>query len=148
MQYNNELNRIIDRPELTPAQIGAVRELLLFRLDPCLVILFGSAAWDGLRPESDIDLAFLSEKAIDAYELFLLAQQVAELVGRDVDLIDLRKASTVLKAQITSKGRVIYSSGTIRQMEFGMQSLKEYALLNEERQEILDRFAEGAEPYG
>jgi predicted nucleotidyltransferase len=134
--------------ELTPAQTGAVRDLLLSRLDPSLIILFGSAARDGLRPESDIDLAFLSDKEFNAYELFLLAQQVAELVGRDVDLIDLRQASTVFKAQIAAKGRVIYSNGALRPLEFGMQSLQEYALLNEERQEILDRFAEGEEPYG
>ncbi|HEX3047776.1 MAG TPA: nucleotidyltransferase domain-containing protein [Bacillota bacterium] len=106
------------------------------------MILFGSAARGQLRPDSDLDLAFLSDLALNEYEVFMRAQELAELLGRDVDLIDLNKASTVLKAQIIGKGKVIFNGDNLRRMVFAMKAFKEYALLNEERQCILDRFKE------
>ena len=76
------------------------------------------------------------------------AGELAEIMGRDVDLIDLHKASTVLKAQITGKGKVIFNSDNLQRMTFAMRAFKEYALLNEERQWILDRFKERGLNYG
>ncbi|MTI69882.1 MAG: nucleotidyltransferase domain-containing protein, partial [Firmicutes bacterium] len=59
--------------------------------------LFGSAANGTLREDSDVDIAFLSSKNIEDYDIFMLGQELAEKLERDVDLIDLKKAYTVFK---------------------------------------------------
>ncbi|KHF26794.1 Nucleotidyltransferase domain protein [Anoxybacillus sp. BCO1] len=84
-------------------------EMLKDAVSPYVIYLFGSAATGHVRPDSDIDIAFLSDKrSLDHYERFMLAQQSAERLQRDVDLIDLKQASTVFQAQIVSSGKVIY----------------------------------------
>ena len=133
---------------LTLLQIEQVRDFLIASVSPHLIVLFGSAAQQRLRPDSDLDLAFLSDQKIGDYELFLKAQQLADLMKRDVDLIDLAKASTVFKTQIIHRGQVIYCEDPTRRMNFEMRAYKEYALLNEERQEILDRIDRGVNQHG
>jgi predicted nucleotidyltransferase len=123
-------------------QLDIIKEFLLKTVEPYLIVLFGSAVRGQLRPDSDLDLAFLSDLRLNEYEVFMRAQELAELLGRDVDLIDLNRASTVFKAQIIGKGKIIFNSDNPRRMVFAMRTLKEYALLNEERQCILDRFKE------
>lgn len=72
-------------------------EFLANKLSPNLIILFGSAANGTLREDSDVDIAFLSSKNIEDYDIFMLGQELAEKLERDVDLIDLKKAYTVFK---------------------------------------------------
>ena len=84
--------------------------LIIEKLNPVLVYVFGSFARGELREDSDIDLAFLSDGEFTSYEIFMLAQEIAEIYNREVDLIDLKKASTVFKAQIVGTGDVIYCS--------------------------------------
>lgn len=119
-----------------------IRNVLIEKTAAFIIILFGSAADERLRDDSDIDLAFLSEKSLDEYEVFIIAQELAAKIGRDVDLIDLRKASTVFKANILGTGKIIYSSDEKRKHEFQIKTFKEYALLNEERNEVLLRAKE------
>lgn len=70
----------------------------------------------------------------------MVAQQLAEVFNR---VVDLRKASTVLKAQIVACGKRIYEIDLNRRINFEMVALKEYALLNEERQVVVDSFIKG-----
>jgi uncharacterized protein len=64
-------------------------------ISPATIYIFGSYVKGILRSDSDIDIAYLSEKKIDDYERFMLAQEIADELGRNVDLIDLNQASTV-----------------------------------------------------
>lgn len=121
---------------------------LIKEFDVSTIYLFGSANRNELREDSDIDIAFLSDNNIDEYECFMKAQKIADVFKRDVDLIDLRKASTVFKAQIIGTGTVIFCSDNIKRAYFEMRSLKEYALLNEERAEILKNIEESGRVYG
>lgn len=127
---------------LSEEQLAKIKDFLQKKVEPYLIILFGSAAQGKLRPDSDLDLAFLSDYIVNDEDNFFNAADLAEIIGRDVDLIDLSKASTVFKAQIIGKGKVIYSSDEYLRMTFAMTTFKEYAVLNEERQCILDRFKE------
>ncbi|MGE5604057.1 MAG: type VII toxin-antitoxin system MntA family adenylyltransferase antitoxin [Bacteroidota bacterium] len=122
--------------------MAKIIDFLQKKVGPYLIILFGSAARGRLRPDSDIDIAFLSDRILNEEDLFFYAVELAEILGRDVDLIDLNKASTVFKAQIVGKGKVIHSSDDLRRMAFAMSAFKEYAVLNEERQYVLDQFKE------
>ncbi|OEG62851.1 putative nucleotidyltransferase [Halanaerobium saccharolyticum] len=122
----------------------AVKSFLIKELQAELIYLFGSYAKGKERPDSDLDLAFLSSKEIDDYQRFLTAQKLASKLNIEVDLIDLKKASTVFKAQII-QGKLLYAEDKQQQQEFEMLTLKKYARLNEERKEIIDKIERGAE---
>jgi predicted nucleotidyltransferase len=70
------------------------------------VWVFGSAARDQLREDSDVDLAVLCAQPL-AHARFVLMDQVGLALGRDVDLIDLRAAPAHLAWEIVTTGRVI-----------------------------------------
>lgn len=122
-------------------------QLLDSTLSPYAVYLFGSGARSQLRTDSDIDLAFLSDRSISMYELFLLEQQAALLLNLDVDLIDLRVANTVFQAQIVGTGKLLVSGDPARVAEFQMRVLKDYALLNDERACIFKAIEERGSIY-
>ncbi|MEK7761619.1 MAG: nucleotidyltransferase domain-containing protein, partial [Nitrospirota bacterium] len=63
---------------------------------------FGSQAKGTARPDSDVDLAVLARNPIPAIRRFELAQELAIQLHRDVDLVDLRSASTVMRMQVIS----------------------------------------------
>jgi predicted nucleotidyltransferase len=81
-------------------QIDIIKKFLIKHLDVDVIYLFGSSVKNTMRKDSDIDVAFLSDKSVDSFDLFLLTQKLADLLGREVDLIDIKKASTVFQAQI------------------------------------------------
>jgi uncharacterized protein len=123
-------------------------ELLIKKINPMTVYLFGSAARDELREDSDIDLAYISNMNLTPYENFMLAQELADIFKKDVDLVNLKEASTVFKAQVVGTGKKIYCSNENDRMYFEMRAFKEYALLNEERKIIISGIRERGSIYG
>jgi predicted nucleotidyltransferase len=120
-----------------------ITDVLTEKLSPFLIILFGSTVKGNARQSSDIDIAFLSdEKVPDQYELFMIAQELASKLQREVDLIDLSQASTVFQAQVVSTGKVIYCTDENKRAQFEMKTLKMYAKLNEERSPIIKKIEE------
>ena len=130
------------------ASINKIKKILLRELSPSLLFLFGSAVNGNFREGSDFDLAYLTAKDISQYNVYMIAQKLADLTGHEIDLIDLNKASTVLKAQIVGKGSLIYCSDQTFKANYIIRVLKEYALLNEERKEILERIKKEGVIYG
>jgi uncharacterized protein len=122
-------------------------DILVEKLSPQVIYLFGSAARGELREDSDIDIAFLTDLQISHYECFILASEIADIFNKDIDLINLKDASSVFKAQIVGNGKKIYCSDENIRMYFEMRTLKEYALLNEERKVILDKIKEDGNIY-
>jgi len=128
--------------------VSIVRDYLVQELKPYTIILFGSSVKGYFREDSDIDIAFISAQEFKSYDLYLLAQALVSEVGREIDLVDLRQASTVFKAQILGSGQVIYSNDPKELADFQIRTLKEYALLNEERAEILRNISVRGRVYG
>ena len=62
----------------------------------------------GATAESDLDLAILVDGLVDPYSTFLLAGEIAECAGLEVDLVDLRAASTVMQYQIITSGERLW----------------------------------------
>jgi hypothetical protein len=79
---------------------------------------------------------------MQTYDLFMLSEQIASLLGRDVHLMDLNQVSTVMQAQVIAKGKVILDREPNRRREFFILILKKYARLNEERAPILAKIKE------
>ncbi len=128
--------------KINVGDIEKIKNFLVEKLSPLFIFVFGSVVDGNFRKDSDIDIAFLSQNEISSYEVFMIAQELASILSRDIDLIDFKKASTVFKAQIVGKGEVIYLTDGNTVDEFMIRALKEYALLNEERAVILDRIKE------
>lgn len=116
---------------------------LLEKVSPYLIMLFGSAVKGPYKETSDIDIAFLSDVTHNDYDLFMVGQGLADMLGKDVDLIDLQKASTVFQAQIFSTGREIFCKDTNKKRLFQVLTYKKYAKLNEERKPILIKAERG-----
>lgn len=133
---------------LVTEQIDTIVKLLQKKAAAWLIILFGSYAKGCEREDSDVDVAYLSDFESDGYENFMLGQEIAVAIGKDVDLVALRSASTVLRAQVISSGRVLFCSDEKRRQLYVMRMLKEYALLNEERAVILQQIKERGNIYG
>lgn len=73
------------------------------------VYLFGSRATEQAGGDSDLDLAVLVEGKLEPLATWELAQSLAGLVDCDVDLIDLRAASTVLQYQVITTGTRLWN---------------------------------------
>lgn len=127
---------------LSQKQQLLIVEELCSQCDAHTIIIFGSVAKGTMRPESDIDIAYLSSIRSSTYQRFRIGQQVADLLERDVDLIDFQEASTVFQIQIATTGIVLYEENPLlRQLSY-MQAFREYVQLNDKRQYLLDHFIE------
>ncbi|AZV55941.1 nucleotidyltransferase domain-containing protein [Clostridium sp. AWRP] len=118
-------------------KVNKIIQFLTENIKPYLIYLFGSSVNGIFREDSDIDIAFISDINTTDYEIFMLAQKLANILKRDVDLINLKKASTVFRIQVIAKGENIYCIDNKRRAYFEMYSFKDYAVLNEEREVIL-----------
>lgn len=132
--------RLPDRLYAQAQRIARKQGISLAEDVPDLIAIyqFGSAGTAAMRAESDVDLAFLAGRAADPVATWDLAQTLARTLGRDVDLIDLRRASTVMRAQIVSTGTRMLCHDAARCDAFEAYVLSDYARLNEERRGILD----------
>jgi len=121
----------MDLQAITRFLFGQIPDLLA-------VYQFGSRAQGTAQPDSDIDLAVLALTQIPGERLFHLAQELAVRLGRNVDLVDLKSTTTVMRAQIISTGRCLESHDDQARAEFEMYAYSDYARLNEERRELLN----------
>ena len=105
--------------------------------------LFGSAADEAnqLRDDSDIDLAVLlphdEAKRVGNLQMSDLRVALSLLLRREVDLINLRIAPTVLQKEAVYNGRRLCRLDEYAADEFEMLTLSFYQRLNYERREIL-----------
>jgi predicted nucleotidyltransferase len=123
--------------QLTNEEKSLIAKMLSEDLQAYTVILFGSAAKETMRDDSDVDISFLSDEIFSPYTLFIKAQELADKLGREVDLVDFQEASTVFKAQIVGTGKLLLDNQPVNRQYAFMRSLKSYAILNDERKDIL-----------
>jgi len=118
---------------------GVVRILRESIPDLVAVYRFGSTVRGDMRASSDVDLAVLASAALEPVRRFELQERIAALLGKDVDLLDLRSASTVMRLQVVSRGIAIDGLRARERQAFEGEVLSAYARLNEERREVLER---------
>ena len=105
--------------------------------DVLAIYRFGSAGTLFERSDSDIDLAVLVSNPLDNLARWELAQSLAISLNKDVDLVNLQRASTVLRHQIVGHGQRIYCADRFTAEEFESRALSDYVRLNESRRQIL-----------
>lgn len=73
------------------------------------IYAFGSQLQGTAHPNSDLDLAVLVAGYADPLVLWDVAGTLADAVGCQVDLLDLRAASTVMQYQVITTGRRLWA---------------------------------------
>jgi len=73
-----------------------------------LGILFGSVGRGQGRADSDLDLAVAAGSPLDASAKTALIEELAQMTGRPVDLVDLHLAGGLVLQEILTKGKRIY----------------------------------------
>ena len=112
------------------------------------IYVFGSYAQGQYTPSSDIDLAVLPSAPLSSMDVWNTAQKLAVVAHRDIDLVDLLRASTVFRAQVIAHGRRLFCANVVQCDEFESRAFSQYARLNEERREILEDIRRRGSVYG
>lgn len=111
------------------------------------VYLFGSRANGHAGPDSDLDLAVLVDGKLDPVETWELAQLLAGQADCDVDLVDLRRASTVMQHQIITTGRPLWEKDS-RAALYESFILSDKTALDEARAGVLLDIQREGQVYG
>jgi predicted nucleotidyltransferase len=105
------------------------------------VYLFGSYGTEQEWPDSDVDIAVLllpeEAKKAGLFQMSDLRFDLETLLGKEVDLINLRRVPTVLQKEVVVADCRIYEGDWFAAEEFEMLTLSFYQKLNEERAEIV-----------
>lgn len=111
------------------------------------VYAFGSRVQGTFTDDSDLDLAILVAGKVDPVALWDVAQQLAIALDHDVDLLDLRAATTVMQYQILHTGRRIWARDH-RAAIYESFILSEKTALDALRADLLGDIAERGRVYG
>ena len=112
------------------------------------IYLFGSQVNGQATEHSDIDLAFLSYDPLDNVKRWEIQESLAKLLDCNVDLVDLKIASTVMQFQIVSKGERVYNANYKVSENFENNVHFLYLDLCELRQPIINNINESGSIYG
>lgn len=73
-----------------------IREALEQEHDVILATVFGSVASGQAHSGSDLDVAVLADRPLAADRRYKLIERLADVIGRPVDLVDLRTAGVIV----------------------------------------------------
>ena len=128
-----------------------IQTILVLYPDTQAVYLFGTYGTEQEWPESDVDIAVLlppnEAKQVGSLAMSKLHTTLVRLLGKDVDLINLRQVSTVFQKEITLAERRIFCTNDYAADKFEMLVISFYLKLNEERRQILDNFWQTGRAY-
>lgn len=130
-----------------------MKELIIQHLQNVLpslraAYLFGSVVTEHFTDDSDIDVAVLTSEPLDALQRWQLLQQLAIRLNRDVDLVDLSAASTVMQFQVVSTGERIFSADANAMEWWELKVYQLYLTLNDDRKPILEAIQQTGRIYG
>jgi predicted nucleotidyltransferase len=118
-----------------------IRTVLEHYPDTQAIYLFGSYGTEQEWPDSDVDIAVLlppeEAKKAGLLQMSDLRFDLETLLGKEVDLINLRRVPTVLQKEVVVADCRIYAGNEFAAEEFEMLTLSYYQKLNEERAEIV-----------
>ena len=89
---------------------GLIAAVLARHPEIDLAVLYGSLANSTARPDSDLDLAVSAAAPLGSAERMALIADLAEQLGRPVDLVDLAHVGEPLLGQILRHGRRLRGS--------------------------------------
>ncbi len=111
------------------------------------ITLFGSHAEGTDTSESDVDIAVLLPDHISPVCLWEAGEAIARRLDKDVDLIDLRAASTVMQFRIVTTGRRLFARDVALD-HYETFILREMTDLNEARAPLIADIQREGRVYG
>jgi predicted nucleotidyltransferase len=124
----------MNRPLVDPVPAGEIGPVLASELaEAQCVFLFGSAETPAFSRESDVDVAVLFPSPLALAGRLALKASLETVLGREVDLVDLRGADPILAFQVLRLGRPIMVRDRKAYDAFVMRTLSEYADLKLDR---------------
>ena len=127
---------------------GQLIEKIKEEINPAFIMFFGSFVKGTVHAESDLDIAYFSNKQLSSYERFIMASELALIAGREVDLVDIKQIDTVFTMQIFEQGIPIYMRDENEFIRQKMRAYSMYATLNEQRVSIIDAIKERGSVFG
>jgi predicted nucleotidyltransferase len=114
------------------------------------IYLFGSHADGTARPDSDYDVAYLTERPekMESLTRFNLAVELGGQLGSSVDLVDLQNASIDFRFVIVSTAKRIYCGDVTFCDTFDMITFSMYQRFEEERRPIIEDIKKRGRIYG
>ena len=109
--------------------------------DVLVAYLFGSRATDRFAPDSDYDVAVVTQRKLAPARRFEMASEVCRLLaGQPVDLIGLNDAPVELSYAVVATGRCLFEREAAARIEFEATVLSRYGdllpMLREQRREL------------
>ena len=111
------------------------------------VYLFGSITTEHFTAQSDVDVAVLTPEPLEPLFRWELIQRLANELNRDVDLIDLTTATTVVQFQVVSTGECIFAADPTAMEWWELKVYQLYLTLNDDRKPILDAIRQSGRIY-
>lgn len=129
--------------------VEKLKEILLGKLNNVeAIVLFGSYSRGKEKFDSDIDVAIKLSKPLEKDNIISLKNEIEEILGIDVHLIDLYSINEDFRYEILISGKTLYCKN---EYEFEMYKLKcfsEYLMFSEDRKTIIDKVKNGGTLYG
>lgn len=88
--------------------------------------IFGSLVTGNFRNDSDIDLAIFINDEISSAEYMEIKMRLTEVSKREIDLIILNSATTLLKFEVYRKHVLLFTRDRNKESEFKIKTLFEY----------------------
>ena len=141
-----------NQPDADPSALlskhGSIVRTILAEFPECMAIhVFGSRVSGHADQGSDLDLAILLPGYANPARLWNLSEKLVSMVGCEVDLIDMRAASTVMQHRVLMTGRRLMAKQPEADL-FECFVLSEKTALNEARAGLLQDIGIRGRIYG
>ena len=114
-----------------------------------LAFVFGSAARDALRPDSDVDVAVLAASPLSPEARLELMAELSLAVKREVDLVDLSTAWGLILRQVLTTGTLALKRSSTAHAMLLKRMLFDQADMEPLRQRIIEKvWNGGSDGYG
>jgi len=90
-----------------PVILTRAKEILLAEPGLKLALTYGSVASGKMRADSDVDIAVLFDRPLNAEQRMQLTARLEKSLSKTVDLVDLFSLNGTILKQILCKGRVL-----------------------------------------
>ena len=125
-----------------------IKSVFIGKYDIECIVIFGIYVRESQTPQSDIDIAIKIKGGITKKELNDISKQLEEILKKEVDLIDLDNANSILKYEILYSGMPIYIKNEYYYDLYVIDACNEFLEVNEDRESIINRIIAGGDIYG
>lgn len=129
-------------------KIEMIKQKILETIDCEAIVLFGSYSRGTQNSESDIDIAFKTNQLISKKDIFSLKQELEDISGNDIDLINLKDIGDSFRYEILINGKTLYCKSELEFELYKLDMYREFLDLNESRMSIIERIKKGETIYG